>query len=66
MEVSGQLYTPAALTLVKEPSGTHWIGGWVGRSGRRNRTPAVQPVARLHTDRGIPGPADNVHVFSQI
>jgi hypothetical protein len=25
MEVSGQLYAPAALS-----SDTHWIGGWVG------------------------------------
>jgi hypothetical protein len=26
----GQLHAPAALLLGKEPSGTHWIGGWVG------------------------------------
>jgi len=30
MEVSGQLQAPAALFLGKEPSVTHWIGGWVG------------------------------------
>jgi hypothetical protein len=28
--VSGQLHAPAALPLEKGPSGTHWIGGWVG------------------------------------
>jgi len=30
MEVSGQLRATAALHLGIEPSGTHWVGGWVG------------------------------------
>jgi hypothetical protein len=30
MQMNGQLYTPAALPLGKEPAGIHWIGGWVG------------------------------------
>jgi hypothetical protein len=31
MEVSGQLYTVAALPLGKEPApATYWIGGWMG------------------------------------
>jgi hypothetical protein len=30
MEMSGQLYAPAALLPGKEPPGTQWIGGWVG------------------------------------
>jgi hypothetical protein len=30
MEVSGQLYVPAALPTGERDSGTHWIGGWVG------------------------------------
>jgi len=29
MEVSGQPHAPAALTLGKEPPGTHWIRAWV-------------------------------------
>jgi hypothetical protein len=29
LEVSGQLHAPAALPPAEEPSGTHWIGGWV-------------------------------------
>jgi hypothetical protein len=28
--VSGQLHAPAALPPGKDPSRTHWIGGWVG------------------------------------
>jgi hypothetical protein len=31
MDVSGQLHAPAALPPEKEPLGTDWIGGWVGR-----------------------------------
>jgi hypothetical protein len=30
MEVSSQLYAPAALPTGKEPLVSHWIGGWVG------------------------------------
>jgi hypothetical protein len=30
MEVSSQLHAPAALPPGKSPTGTHWIGGWVG------------------------------------
>jgi hypothetical protein len=30
MEVSGQLHTPAALALQKEPTGIHCITDWVG------------------------------------
>jgi hypothetical protein len=29
MEVSGQIYTPAALTPEKKASGIHGIGDWV-------------------------------------
>jgi hypothetical protein len=46
MKVSGQLHTPAALFLEKEP---HWIGGWVGpKAGleaveRRKILPGIEP-----------------------
>jgi hypothetical protein len=30
MEVSDQLYSPAALPPGERTPGTHWIGGWVG------------------------------------
>jgi hypothetical protein len=30
MEVSSQLCAPATLHLRERPSGTHWIGAWVG------------------------------------
>jgi hypothetical protein len=29
MEVSGQLHAPSALSPGKEPTGIHWIGGWL-------------------------------------
>jgi len=29
MELNGQLPTPATLPPGKEPSHTHWIGGWI-------------------------------------
>jgi hypothetical protein len=29
LEVSDQIYSPAALPPGKEPLGTQWIGGWV-------------------------------------
>jgi hypothetical protein len=47
MEVSGQLYAPAALPPGKETPGTHWIVDWVG------------PRAALETvvKRKIPSPA---------
>jgi hypothetical protein len=32
MEVSGQLHTPTGLLPGDSPSGTHWIGNWVGPS----------------------------------
>jgi hypothetical protein len=68
LEVSGQLHAPAALALGKEPSDTHWIGGWVGpRAGlddvekRKFLTlpgleldpSVVQPVASRYTDYSI-------------
>jgi hypothetical protein len=62
MEVSGQLYDPAALPPGKEPPRTHWTGGWVGpravldavvkrkipssRQESNPRTPIVQTVAQ--------------------
>jgi hypothetical protein len=66
MEVSGQLYAPAALPPGKDPPGTHWKGGWVGPravldavvkrkipSPHREsnpRTLIVQSVAQHYTD----------------
>jgi hypothetical protein len=29
--MGGELHAPAVLSPVKEPAGTHWIGGWMGR-----------------------------------
>jgi hypothetical protein len=53
---NGELHAPAALPPVQDKD----LGGTQSRSGRcgveenlaltRNRTPAVQPVARLYTD----------------
>jgi hypothetical protein len=40
MGVSGQLNALAALPPGKEPTGTHWIWGWVGPGAR------VDAVAR--------------------
>jgi hypothetical protein len=34
--VSDQIHGPAALPSGKEPSGTHWIGGWVGPTASLN------------------------------
>jgi hypothetical protein len=54
MEVSGQLYAPAALPPGTEPPGTHWIWGWVNPqiwSGRCEEEknllplPEIEPVA---------------------
>jgi hypothetical protein len=62
MELSGQLKTPAALTLEGAP-GTHCVGGWMGSRALwtlwgtekclapvGNRTLAVQPVTHRYTD----------------
>jgi hypothetical protein len=62
MEVSGQLYAPAALPHRERTPSTHWIGGWVGPravldavmkgkipSPRRESNPRiliVQPIAQ--------------------
>jgi hypothetical protein len=60
MKVSGHLLVPATLPRERAP-GTNYIRGWVGpRTGlnapSRNRTPAVQPLARRHTDWATPVP----------
>jgi hypothetical protein len=48
MEVSSQLHAPAALTPGKEPSGTHWIGVWVGpRAGLDTVVPGLAPLIIL-------------------
>jgi hypothetical protein len=47
MDVNGQLHAPAALSLEKEPHGSHWIGVWiVSRDG-------LEAVVK----RKIPAPA---------
>jgi hypothetical protein len=63
MEVTGQLHAPAALPPGERAPGTHWIGALVDPRVcldaveiRQNRTLAVQSVARLYTDLGIPAP----------
>jgi hypothetical protein len=69
LEVSGQLYAPAALSPGKRSPGIRWIGGWVGPravldavvkkeilSPRREsnpRTSIVQPVAQRYTDWAV-------------
>jgi hypothetical protein len=69
MEVSGQIYAPAALPPRERAPGTHWIGGWVGpravlgavvkrkipnpRRESNPITPIVQPVAQCYTDWAI-------------
>jgi hypothetical protein len=62
MEMSGQLHSPAAIPLGKEPPITHWIGGvgpWTGLDAVEkrkmsslavNRTSAVHLIARLYTN----------------
>jgi hypothetical protein len=60
MKVSGELHAPGALPPEKEAPVDSRLGGPQSRSGRygeekshapaRNRTPAVQPVARRYTD----------------
>jgi hypothetical protein len=64
MEVSGQLYAPAALPPRERVPGTHWIGGRVDpRSGldaavmkrkfpsssRESNLPMIHPVAQRYT-----------------
>jgi hypothetical protein len=34
MEVSGQLYSRAVLSLKKEPPNTRWVGLWIGSRAR--------------------------------
>jgi hypothetical protein len=69
MEVSDQLYAPAALPPRERAPGIHWIEGWVGpravldavvkrkipipRRESSLRTPIVQPVAQRYTDWAI-------------
>jgi hypothetical protein len=51
MEVSGQIYTPAALPPGERP-GTHYIGGWVGPRAGLDGCEKSRP----HRD-SIPGPS---------
>jgi hypothetical protein len=65
LEVSSQLHAPAALPPRENPPGTHWIGGLVEATEKRNfltlpglefDPSVVQPVASRCTDYNIPAP----------
>jgi hypothetical protein len=56
MEVSRHLHALTVLSPGQKPSGTHWIGGWVGPRANldavaRSKNSITVPVAELNPGR---------------